>query len=83
MTNGTQANERLLTRTELAETLHISVRTVDEMVALGEIVPVRIRGAVRFYLPDVVRSLAAQAVTSKRGCAHRLAGDSEATEVRK
>jgi len=47
------------------------------MVSGQEIPVVRIRGAVRFYLPDVVRSLTANAVTSKRGCAHRLAAESE------
>jgi excisionase family DNA binding protein len=81
MTNGTQAGERLITREELAWALQVSVRTVDEMVAKGEIPVVRIRGAVRFYLPDVVRALSANAVTSKRGCAHRLAAEKEA-EVR-
>jgi excisionase family DNA binding protein len=63
---------RFLTRRELAEALSISLRTVDEMVANGEVPVVRIRGAVRFYLPDVVRALTANAVTSKRGCARRL-----------
>lgn len=65
MTNGTQASERLLTREELARALRVSIRTVDEMVANGKIPVVRIRGAVRFYLPDVVRALTANTVTSK------------------
>jgi excisionase family DNA binding protein len=68
---------RLLTKDELAAALRVSPRTVQEMVSGQEIPVVRIRGAVRFYLPDVVRSLTANAVTSKRGCAHRLAADSE------
>jgi excisionase family DNA binding protein len=63
---------------ELAAALHVSVRTVDEMIAAGEIPVVRIRETVRFYLPDVVRSLTANAVMSKRGCAHRLAAKDEA-----
>jgi excisionase family DNA binding protein len=50
-----------VTRRELAAMLKVSVRTVDEMVAAGEITPLRIRGVlVRFYLPDVVRELLAE-----------------------
>jgi excisionase family DNA binding protein len=45
---------RLLTRGELAVAVNVSPRTVQEMVSNGEIPVVRIRGAVRFYLPDVV-----------------------------
>jgi excisionase family DNA binding protein len=77
MTNETQVTERLLTRTELAQALRVAVRTIDEMLAANEIPVVRIRNAVRFYLPDVVRSLTANAVMSKRGCAHRLAAAEE------
>jgi excisionase family DNA binding protein len=77
MTNETQVSERLLTRTELSQALGVAVRTIDEMLAADEIPVVRIRNAVRFYLPDVVRSLTANAVMSKRGCAHRLAAESE------
>ena len=48
----------LLTRGGLAAALRVSVRTVDRMVAAGEIAPVRLRGwTVRFYLPDVVECL--------------------------
>ena len=47
--------ERFLTRRGLAAVLKVSVRTVDEMVAAGEITPVRIRGLVRFCLAEVVR----------------------------
>jgi excisionase family DNA binding protein len=68
---------RLLTREELADALRVSPRTIQEMVSGKEIPVVRIRGAVRFYLPDVVRCLTASAVTSKRGCAHRLAAAEE------
>ncbi len=61
---GTEA--KFLTRRELAGVLKVSVRTVDAMVAAGEITPVRIRGVlVRFYLPDVVRELTAAAVMGK------------------
>jgi excisionase family DNA binding protein len=43
-----------LTRAELALALKVSLRTVDWMLADGEITPVRLRGKmVRFYLPDV------------------------------
>jgi excisionase family DNA binding protein len=58
----------LLTREELATALKVSLRTVDRMLAEGEIMPVRLRGKlVRFYLPDVVRQLVATALTRKRG----------------
>lgn len=64
---------RLLTRAELAEALRVSSRTVDRMLADGEITPVMLRGyLVRFYLPDVVRQLMARALVSKRGCARSL-----------
>jgi excisionase family DNA binding protein len=64
---------RLLTRTELADALRVSPRTVDRMQAEGEITPVMLRGfLVRFYLPDVVRQLMARALVSKRGCARKL-----------
>ena len=57
-----------MTREELAEALKVSLRTVDRMVAEGEISAVRLRGTlVRFYLPDVVRQLVATAMTRKRG----------------
>jgi hypothetical protein len=64
---------RLLTRTELADALQVSPRTVDRMQADGEITPVVLRGyLVRFYLPDVVRQLMARALVSKRGCSRKL-----------
>jgi hypothetical protein len=64
---------RLLTRTELADALQVSPRTVDRMQADGDITPVVIRGyLVRFYLPDVVRQLMAGALISKRGCARKV-----------
>ena len=65
---------RLLTREELAVALGVAVRTVDRMLADGEITPVILRGwLLRFYLPDVVRQLMARALVSKRGCARKLA----------
>ena len=64
---------RLLTRTELADALRVSSRTVDRMLADREITPVILRSnLVRFYLPDVVRQLMARALISKRGCARNL-----------
>ena len=72
---------RLLTRDELAAALRVSSRTVQEMVSAEEIPVVRIRCAVRFYLPDVVRCLTANALISKRGCAHRLGDDKSALEA--
>ena len=58
---------RFLTRHELAEALKVSVRTVDTMLAGGEIPHLRLHGNfIRFYLPDVVRHLTATALVSKR-----------------
>ncbi len=54
----TEAKGAIVTRRGLAAVLKVSVRTVDEMVAKGEITPLRPGGVlVRFYLPDVVREL--------------------------
>jgi len=51
---------RFLTRHELAEALNVSLRTVDTMLASGEIPHLRLHGNfIRFYLPDVVRHLTA------------------------
>ena len=67
---------RFLTREELAETLRISLRTVDVMMAAREIPYLCLRGTlVRFYLPDVVRHLTATALTSKRRCARRVGSE--------
>lgn len=58
-----EAKGAVVTRRGLAVVLKVSVRTVDEMVAKGEITPMRPGGVlVRFYLPDVVRQLTAAAV---------------------
>jgi len=57
-----EAKGAIVTRRGLAAVLKVSVRTVDEMVAAEEITPLRVRGLVRFFLPDVVRQLTAAAV---------------------
>jgi len=63
----------LLTRTELAQVLQLSLRTVDRMVADEEITAVRLRGRlVRFHLPDVLEELRLRAVVSKRNCTRRI-----------
>jgi excisionase family DNA binding protein len=66
-------NDVLLTRERLAEALDVSRRTVDLMLADGEITPMRLRGKmVRFYLPDVLQELREKAKTSKRNVARRV-----------
>jgi len=45
------------TRPGLAAALKVSVSTVDRMVKSEELPCVRLRGRVRFYLPDVIESL--------------------------
>ena len=47
----------LVTSRGLAVVLGVSLRTVERMLAAGEIVPIRIHGLVRFYVPDVVEWL--------------------------
>ena len=52
------AGERLWKRKELAPVLRVSLRTLDKMVALGEIPCLRLRGRlIRFRLEDVLRKL--------------------------
>ena len=83
MTNGTETGERLLTRVELAKAIGVSLRTVDRMLKDREITPIVLQTrVVRFYLPDVVRQLVATALTSKRGCAHRLAERPETSDTK-
>ena len=43
----------LLTRTETAELLNVSVRTVDRLRISGKLKALRIRGLVRFILDDI------------------------------
>ena len=64
--------DNLLTRTELAAALQVSLRTVDCMLADGEITPIRLRKTVRFCLPDVLLELREKAKTSKRDVARRV-----------
>lgn len=54
--NGDQDGQ-WLTRLGLAVLLQVSVCTVDRMKANGELPFVRLRGRVRFYLPDVIEAL--------------------------
>jgi excisionase family DNA binding protein len=71
-TNGS-VSDVLLTRAQLALELKVSLRTVDMMLADGDITPVRLRGKlVRFYLPDVFQELREKAKTSKRNVARRV-----------
>ena len=50
--------ETFLTRQEMARVLRVSLRTLDTMVAAGEIPCVRLRGRlVRFWVEDVVRKV--------------------------
>ena len=52
--SGRQADAACVTRFELADLLHVSVRTVDRMIAAEEINVHRVRGkAVRFLRSDV------------------------------
>ena len=52
-----QEAARWFTRPDLAVMLRVSVATVDRMVNGGDLPCVRLRGRVRFYLPDVVEAL--------------------------
>jgi hypothetical protein len=45
------------TRPGLAAAVKVSVSTVDRMVASEDLPCVRLRGRVRFYLPDVIEAL--------------------------
>ena len=51
------AGKRLLTRFELVTALRISICTVDRMLANDELPCMRLRGRVRFHLPDVIECL--------------------------
>lgn len=46
-----------MSRTELARVLHVSPRTIDEMVRAGRIPHVHIGRILRFNLPEVVAAL--------------------------
>jgi excisionase family DNA binding protein len=45
------------TRPGLAAVLGVSVSTVDRMAKSGDLPRVKLRGRVRFYLPDVIEAL--------------------------
>jgi hypothetical protein len=63
----------LVTRARLALVLGVSLRTLDMMLADGDITPMRLRGKlVRFYLPDVLQELREKAKTSKRNVARKI-----------
>lgn len=49
--------EKLLSRKEAAEALHVSLPTIDRMLKDGELVPCRIRGRVFIRQSDVDRIL--------------------------
>ncbi len=56
--NFSSPEQPCVTRFELAALLHVSLRTVDRMIAAGEIPVRRVRGrAVRFLRSDVERYL--------------------------
>jgi len=59
------ADQACVTRLELAALLHVSVRTVDRMIAAGEIPVRRVRGyAVRFLRSDVEQYLTREKLKS-------------------
>ncbi len=57
----------LVTRRGLAVALGVSLRTVERMLHDEEIEPVRLRGSVRFLVPDVVQRLVESAATRTNG----------------
>ncbi len=70
------ANVPCLTRLELAELLRVTVRTVDRMIAAGEIPVRRVRGrAVRFLRSDVDRYLNAGKVSTPHPAPARCEGN--------
>lgn len=54
--------DSLLTKKEVADFLRVSVKTVERMVADGELKAIRIRGQVRFD-PEDIRALIASKAT--------------------
>ena len=57
----------LVTSRGLAVALGVSLRTVERMLHDGEIQPVWVREALRFYVPDVVAQLVASRSERKNG----------------
>ena len=54
---GAASGDGLLTRPGLAAALRVSLSTVDRMLANDELPCMRLRGRVRFHLPDVIERL--------------------------
>jgi len=53
--------------------LKVSLRTVDMMLADGDITPMRLRGKlVRFYLPDVLHELREKAKDVETECCEEI-----------
>ena len=57
----------LVNRHGVALALGVSLRTLDRMLAAKEIVPIWVHGLRRFDVPEVMRHLAATALTRKHG----------------
>jgi len=54
--------ERLVSKREVAERLGLSLRSIDRLIAKGVLRRVKILGAVRFRLSDVVAIMEAGAI---------------------
>jgi hypothetical protein len=54
---GGAGGDGLLTRPGLAAAVRVSLSTVDRMLANDELPCMRLRGRVRFHLPDVIERL--------------------------
>jgi excisionase family DNA binding protein len=57
---GDQMFSRLLTKAEVAELFHVSIRTVDRLRASGLLPTTKVRGAVRFSEHDIRAFVEAQ-----------------------
>jgi predicted DNA-binding transcriptional regulator AlpA len=51
---GQNQDDKLLRKREVAEKLACSPRTVDRMVSVGKLTPIRVLGAIRFRLSQVL-----------------------------
>lgn len=58
--NSDEISQRLMTRQETADFLRISLRTLDDMAAAGEIQPTRVRSRVLYRREDVEEYLERQ-----------------------
>ena len=54
MSSEATISDRLLKKSEVAEILSTSLRTVERLVSSGKLKPRKIRGCVRFLLSDVL-----------------------------